>query len=326
MAVVSYRDFAERTGNPVDYPSRVDQPFTNSLSEIQAAIDSLNADGGGDGPKTIFSAIKTAIDLSWRPGITKVAVVIGDAPALVIGGAEPISGLTAPQIVAASIAVDLVNVFGVNVGSLVSAALQEIVDGTGGTILNGVSDLNGTLSTIIDLSSRQPFAWFGQDIVGKIGTPIIFDAQGSFDPQGLLMDLYEWDFDGDGVFDFSTIEETTTYTYAVAFEGIVRLRVTSAGGTGLASARAIINEEGSLSQGDEKPCELDENGFSIFVSETGTFLNCRATSLPTTDKPGVIEIVGPYPSPAPTPEMCDVDEACSDGYECVCECIHEATP
>jgi hypothetical protein len=29
----------------------------------------------------------------------------------------------------------------------------------------------------------------------------------------------------------------------------------------------------------------------------------------------------PNPSHAPMPEMCDVDKACPDGYECVCECM-----
>lgn len=47
VAVVSYKDFPERCSG--DYPSRVDQDFTNNLALIQAGLDSLVADGGCDG-------------------------------------------------------------------------------------------------------------------------------------------------------------------------------------------------------------------------------------------------------------------------------------
>jgi hypothetical protein len=218
--------------------------------------------------------------------------LIGDAPPLISSGTEPISGLTASQIVAESIAIDPVQVIAVNVGSLVDNALQSIVDSTGGTVLGGAGNLIDTLSNIIDVASKQPFAWFGFAIAGKIGIPIVFDAQGSFDPQGLPILLYEWDFDGDGGFDLETTTATVTWTYDAAFDGFVILRVTSEGGTALASARTVINEAGSVSQGDEEPCDLDENGFSIIVGDNNTFLNCNPTNLPTTDKPGVRKITG----------------------------------
>ena len=200
VAVVSYRDFPERTGSSVDYPSRVDQTFTDDLGLIQAAIDSLDANGGGDGPETVFSGIQSAIELSWRPGVTKIAIVIGDAPAL---SPEPISNLTAAQIVANSIAVDPVQVIGVDVGSLNSnGAVGEISDGTGGSVVLSTSDLTATILEVLDQAANQPFAWIGTAYSGKIGQPILFDASGSYDPSGLPITLYEWDFDADGVFDF----------------------------------------------------------------------------------------------------------------------------
>jgi len=290
VAVVSYRDFPERAGAG-NYPSRVDQTFTSSLPDIQAAIDGLEADGGGDFPETVFSGINAAIDLPWRAGVTKIAVVIGDAPPLVSGGAEPNSGLTATQIVAKSIAVDPVEVIAVDVGGLVDSNLQTIVTGTGGSTVTGTGGLTAVLSDIIDATSRQPFAWFGTAVSGKVGTPIVFDAQGSFDPRGNPITLYEWDFDGNGVFDLSSMDPTVSHVYDEPFEGFVIVRVTSLGGTALASARTVINELGFVSQGDEEPCELDEDGFSIFVDDVkGIFLNCQATSLPTQDKPGVFEV------------------------------------
>jgi hypothetical protein len=48
VAVESYRDFSERTSDSADYASQVDQTFTSSLPDIQAAINVLGASGGGD--------------------------------------------------------------------------------------------------------------------------------------------------------------------------------------------------------------------------------------------------------------------------------------
>ena len=285
VAVVSYRDFSERTGDSIDYPARVDQTFTNNVADIQAAIDSLTAGGGGDFPETIFSGIDTAIALPWRPGVTKVALVIGDAPAL---SPEPISGLTATQIVAGSIAVDPVQVFGIDVGELDSnGALSEISDGTGGEVVSGTTLLTAKISEILDKATSQPFAWIGQAYSGKIGEPIQFDASGSYDPSELPLTLYEWDFDADGIFEFQSTEPSASHTYSGAFNDFVVMRVTGAGGTALASARTVANTQGYAPMGDEEPCELDENGFSIFVDEEGQFINCTADRLPTEDKDGV---------------------------------------
>ena len=286
VAVVSYRDFPSRTGWAGDYPARVDQTFTDNLSDIQAAINSLTANGGGDGPESIFSGINAAIGLPWRPGVTKVALVIGDAPAL---SPEPITGFTTAQVVADSIAVDPVQVFGVNVGSLdYNGALSEISGGTGGGVISTI-DLTATISEILDLATNQPFAWAGTAYSGKIGEPIQFDSSGSYDPSGLPLNLYEWDFNGDGDFEFESTEPIVSHTYNQEFNDFVVLRVTGPGGSALASARTIVNTQGFTSQGDEESCELDEHGFSIITDENGRFIPCSADSLPEEDKDGVTD-------------------------------------
>jgi len=305
VAVVSYRDFPERTGDPIDYPYRVDQSFTNNLGSIQAAIDSLSADGGDDIPETVFSGIQAAIELPWRPGVTKTMIVVGDAPAL---SPEPISNLTASQIIANSIAVDPVQVIGVDVNSLnENGALGQIANGTGGSMVSDISDLTDTILDIFDLTAKQPLAWIGQAYSGKVGEPILFDASGSYDPSGFPISLFEWDFDGDGLFDLETTNSSATYTYDSDYFGYVVLRVTSPGGTALASARIVVNSEGFVSQGDEESCELDENGHSIIVDKDGIFIPCTADRLPEKDQEGVREITGvstdtPTPQPTLTPE------------------------
>lgn len=285
VAIVSYRDYASRTGYSGDYPAQVIQTFTDNITDIQAGIDSLTLGYGGDWEETVFSGLKAAINLPWRPGVKKIAVVIGDAPAL---SPEPISGLTFLQIVAESIAIDPVQVFGVDVGYLnYNGAIAEISSATGGKVLSGTSSLTATIAEILETAAKEPYAWLGVAYSGRIGEPIEFDASGSYDPSGLDLTLYEWDFDADGVFDYSSSGPTASNTYYSEFNDFVVVRVSGPGGTALASARTVVNAEGYALQGDEEPCELDENGYSIILDEDGQFIPCRAERLPTIDKEGV---------------------------------------
>jgi PKD repeat protein len=66
-----------------------------------------------------------------------------------------------------------------------------------------------------------------------IDEPITFDASGSFDPDGTIAS-YDWDFDGDGLFDRTTTDPITTYSYAVSGLKSVTLKATDSEG---ASAR-----------------------------------------------------------------------------------------
>jgi len=66
-----------------------------------------------------------------------------------------------------------------------------------------------------------------------IDEPITFDASGSFDPDGTIAS-YDWDFDGDGLFDRTTTDPVTTYSYAVSGLKSVTLKATDSEG---ASAR-----------------------------------------------------------------------------------------
>jgi Mg-chelatase subunit ChlD len=244
VAVVSYRDLSQRTGSASDYPARVDQTFTEDLHLIQAAIDSLPAQGGGDCPETVFSGLQAALDLPWRAAVTKIVIVIGDAPAL---SPEPVSNLTVSQLVAESLALNVVQVMGVDAGSLnENGALGQIAAGTGGTVLPGTSGLTQALSEILTRAALQPSAWIGQAYSGKIGEPVQFDASGS---HGSIT-RYEWDFDGDGVFDLETQSAAATHVYAVAYNDYVVVRVTGPGGTALASARTVVNAQGYAPQGN----------------------------------------------------------------------------
>ena len=80
------------------------------------------------------------------------------------------------------------------------------------------------------------------DYYAPIGQQITFDASHSFSPHGRLAS-YEWDFDGDGVFDESTVVPIATHTYGEAADSMMRVRITdSAGAASVTSAMVHIGD------------------------------------------------------------------------------------
>lgn len=61
FALVDYKD----AGDP--YQARVDVPFTTDAATLQAGVDSLTADGGGDWPESVYSGVMTALSQPWLP-------------------------------------------------------------------------------------------------------------------------------------------------------------------------------------------------------------------------------------------------------------------
>lgn len=251
FSLTDYRDFAERTGNPEDYPARLRLGFTDDADAIRAAIDALSLGYGGDTPETAWSGIDTALDQSWRPGVKKVVVQLGDAPAL---EPEPISGLTRAGLVAKAKAIDPVEVYTVDTGSS-GAELAALSEETGGRVLTAPnsSAVSDQILAALETSLTKPFAWAGTGYTGTIGQPLTLSSEGSYDPDGEIVS-WEWDFDDDGVFDVhDTTGADVTWASPTATEGFVTLRVTDDDGqTAIGNAPISVSADG-----DGVPDEFD---------------------------------------------------------------------
>ena len=81
VALVTYKDFSDSGGDPDDYPSQVNLDFTTDADALRSALGNLEVTGGGDWPETVYSGVTSALNLSWRSGVRKIAIVLGDAPA-----------------------------------------------------------------------------------------------------------------------------------------------------------------------------------------------------------------------------------------------------
>jgi hypothetical protein len=82
IAIVGYRDrrdvFETRAWD-----------FTSILAEARGRLWQLSADGGGDGPESVYEALRLAYtQLAWNPQHTRVLVLVGDAPPHVGYGAR----------------------------------------------------------------------------------------------------------------------------------------------------------------------------------------------------------------------------------------------
>jgi Ca2+-binding RTX toxin-like protein len=253
FALVTYRDHPSYTGNPADYPSRLDLDFSDDGATIVSAVNAITVSGGGDFPESVYSGLLEGIALDWRPGVKKVVLQMGDAPP---HDPEPVTGYTADDVVLGALAVDPAEVYvlDVSTGGVPSPLLADIASRTGGAVFSATSpsEVAGALIDIINQALAKPFAWAGGPYVTTIGTPVVLNGSGSVDGDGVIVS-YEWDLDGDGSFDTVSNQPTYTHTFTSAFDGHIGLRVSDdAGLTSVATALAHASIDG-----DEVPMEQD---------------------------------------------------------------------
>jgi VCBS repeat-containing protein len=95
-----------------------------------------------------------------------------------------------------------------------------------------VTDGGDTVTVTIEVVAVNdpPLAEADGPYTGVVGEPIIHDGSGSSDPDGTIV-LYEWDFDDDGVYDWSSATSgVATHTYWIDGTHWASLRVTDNNG------------------------------------------------------------------------------------------------
>ncbi len=71
--LVVYRDVGD------DYVVR-EVPFTDDLEDFREALNAQNANGGGDKPEAMHTAMQTGLDMEWRKDAIKINLLVADAP------------------------------------------------------------------------------------------------------------------------------------------------------------------------------------------------------------------------------------------------------
>ena len=84
---------------------------------------------------------------------------------------------------------------------------------------------------LIGVTTNRPpvVSFFASPTTPNINEPVTFDASSTFDADGAIS-MYEWDFNGDGLYELSTTDPVVTHTYSTSGLRSVTLRATDAAG------------------------------------------------------------------------------------------------
>jgi hypothetical protein len=240
VALVDYKD---EPSEESDYQSRLDLDFTTDYNAFDSALNTLQAEGGGDEPESVYSGLMTALNLGWRDGAKKLVIPLGDAPAK---DPEPITGFTLGDVRAKTLAVDPATIDTIQSGEDTEAAasFSAIAEAGGGESLQlPESDLSGLVPAIVGdvrRSTTAPVASIVAPSAARVGQKVSFNAAPS-EGVGESIVAYDWDFSGDGTFDLTTADPVSSFIYPAPFTGNVVLRVrTASGQSGLSSASVSV--------------------------------------------------------------------------------------
>jgi predicted esterase/PKD repeat protein len=223
------------------YFSRLLTDFTYDRETVKSAIYNLQPQENPDTPEAQYSGLMTAMNnLSWREGAQKKILVMTDAPPK---NPDP-QGWTSEQVVRRALELDPVSIsyaqypLNNSWASLADIYSQQISSATNGMVAKGTFSYEPELILdLLDQMDLQPVASINGPAEGVAGNLINFSGGDSYDPDGSIKE-YAWDFNDDGVWDYTSDNPLAEYTYIQPYTGLVVLEVRSEDG---GSAKAIHN-------------------------------------------------------------------------------------
>jgi hypothetical protein len=239
FGLVTYRDHPIAPhGDPGDWPGRVELSFTADSAQFTGAVNSLTVGGGNDWPESVYSGLLAATTLPWRSGVTKVVVLLGDAPP---HDPEPVTGLSASDATSALVNLDPARLYPVTVGGTAGPIFDQLAAATGGSVhpVSGADEVVGAIVSAIEDATGSPIALLEPvDISARRGHPLRFDGSASYDPDGDIVS-YDWDVDGDGTYEATTPVPHFVHAYLAPFEGSLVMRVTDDDGRQALAAQNV---------------------------------------------------------------------------------------
>lgn len=230
VALVSYRDLHDT------YTAQIESHFSSDMTEFTAKLQGLYPNGGGDAPEATLHALMVGMNgLQWQHGATKAAIVLTDA-----GFHHPdrVDGSTIAQVAQRSQEIDPVNIYPV-VPSWVAHEYEELATMTNGQVVIDTGDSTAALFAALGKIEQRPTALLKNlAYSAEVGQQITFDASDSY-VEDAEISRYEWDFNGDGVYEMHTTDAVARHTYDAAFDGTMQVRLVATNDT-VASASAFV--------------------------------------------------------------------------------------
>jgi hypothetical protein len=238
VAIIEYNNNFQ-----TNLPATLNLDFTNDIDDIQNSMNNLTMDAEGNNLGGVWSALMMAFNLKWRVGVQRIIIQLGDAPSL---DPEPITGYTIDGFVQKSLSLSPISVYSIGT-EIAGNFIAELINATGGkTYVSGTTSVLSLITNIVNITTEAPFAWLGSEYTGIIGFEIRFDGSGSYAKHGSIIS-WDWDVNGDGIFDYQTDVPILNYTYTEEFNRLITLRVNDSNGkSSIATAMVNIrlNEEG----------------------------------------------------------------------------------
>ena len=126
-----------------------------------------------------------------------------------------------------------------------ASGITQVIALSGSLSSPSTTTLNLTDPIVISASSHTPptASFVVSPIEAQVNEAVTFDASSSTAASGSHITTYDWDFNGDGIFDLSTTDPRATYTYAAAGTYAVTVRVTDEqGASARQSATVTVSE------------------------------------------------------------------------------------
>ena len=227
--------------------------FTTDPQDVETAVASLAPDPQQAGDRGTGGTAAQAVDLQWRDHAKKIVIVVGDS--------QPRDCRADSAGPAASVAQQLrtpdtvVHALGAE-DCPSSPDLDELTASSGGstTVVAAPEQLAGAIDDQLTDLLNGPSAWIQGPYVIRAGDELTVDARGSSASSGELTS-YEWDLDGDGVFEVTTAEATVTRTFPTVHDDSITVRVTqSDGASAVASSRLQVTDDGDSTPPDQDLC------------------------------------------------------------------------
>lgn len=203
--------------------------FNCSRDEFVQALGNIDTRDGGDDPESALSASLTVMNtLKWRPNVNKTIVLVTDSTYL----SPDRDGTTLTDVVTRSLEIDPVNFYIITTKTSIAAEYEELATLTGG----GAYLLKEQTEATEAILSRPNLTLGSSRYTGKVGDVFTFSVVSS----DSALD-YDWDLDGDGVFEI-TNSASVYHTYTEPFSGFIQARATdSSGYSGTMSAYVRVD-------------------------------------------------------------------------------------
>ena len=220
VGLVVYRDAGD------EYTAKKLSDLQTDTADLLNKLESVSADGGGDGPEAALHASMVAMnEMKWQKGATKAIILLTDA-----GYHEPdkVDGSTLAAVAKRSLEIDPVNIYPV-VGDYLKNSYTDIAKQTSGQVIasGDENDVVAALDKALTKIKNRPNAKLKiGEYYAEVGQKITFDASDSYVVDGSIT-KYEWDFDGDGKIDQTTTSPVASHVYNEKFDGIMQVRMSA---------------------------------------------------------------------------------------------------